>query len=68
MGLGSHSFLHLIRKLQQFVLQRGPPHKLSQSDPNELDFAGLCGLLGHRSTTSFLVPGPRIQLGAPGRM
>ena len=68
MGLGSHCFLSLMHELPRFVLQRGPPHDLSQSVPNELDFAGFCEVLGHRSKDSFLVPSPRVRLGAPGEM
>ena len=68
MGLGSHCFLPLMRKLSQFVVQRGPPHDSSQSVQNELDFVGFCEVLGHRSKNSVLVPSPRAQLIAPGKM
>ena len=68
MGLGSHCFLPLMRKLSQFVVQRGPPHDLSQSVKNELDFVGFHEVLEHRSKNSFMVPSPRVQLGAPGKM
>ena len=68
MGLGSHWFLPFMRKLPQFVVQRGPPHDLSQSVKIELDFAGFHEVLRHLSKNSFLVPSPRVQLGAPGKM
>ena len=64
MGLGSHWFLSLMRKLPQFVVQRGPPHDLSQSVQNELDFACFCEVLGRRTQISFLVPFPRVSAGS----
>ena len=63
MGLGSHWFLSLTRKLPQIVVQAGPPHDVSRSVQNELEFACFCEVLGRRTKRSVLVPVPRVSAG-----